>query len=345
MALGIHVLNILLLRSVIIGFNSTRSYWLALLAYGVNPLHLISLNWLTQTDLELAVTFSLLTILFYRKALESKRPGYWAASLTTFSLALLSHEIASVIPIFLVLWFGLNKQLIIFLTLAFAAVLGKYAINPFPLEQDYSISFSPIGLLSRAKWYLFRAVGLPEGIRNLSQWQIAISLLFPLTLISTYKTRLLSGLSIFLLGLLPVIGFSRHPLSSYATLALAVLAIQLASTHPSRVDKLSVKKVAFQYLGLVLPAFFYVNFLTLNHWTTHRAQVARQVTHELKAYPDLVDLKAVHVVSQSNQINQEVYFATLEGKQLRVLTKNSQLKLTFEAFTERDKESFTIKLL
>jgi len=54
--------------------------------------------------------------------------------------------------------------------------------------------------------------------------------------------------------------------------------------------------------------------------------------------------ESVHVVSDNNEINKEIYFATLEGTQLGVLSNNPNLTVTFAAFDQEPPDAIKIKL-
>lgn len=311
--LGIHTLNIFLLFRLLIicSKKSNLSMIFFLLAiYGLNPLHFVALNWLTQIDLEIAVSFSLGSLLIYRKRKF--------IALLLFALGMLSHEITAILPVAMAMLYGLNLWIGIMLGLAGIIGIGKYLINPFPLTQDYSIGLEPWALFNTIKWYLLRSLMVPEGVKGLPGFLKYLSSIPVILIMLVFRLRLTRGLMLFVVALTPVLLLSKHSMAAYAVLALALMVIILARDS----KKLLINKYALILFSLLIGItfFFTIEDIHDKHWSTERGIISRRIGQEYMI-SNGEGRKKIQEASVDYTNNQEIYFATMMGKQLEVMSR------------------------
>lgn len=319
MALGVFALNIALLYTIMKEINKRSAFdWIALWLFAFNPIHFVALNWLTQVDLEIATLFALLTIFLFTTSTKERNIVAMIGAFLSFILGLLSHEITSAVP--LVLFFWQRKSLKVYLMGLTAALvlIGKYSLNPFPLVGDYSLAPSLRTVLSTVKWYMFRAVGIPEGIKQ-APMGLKLAAFVPLFVIIARRAhRLIPGLFIFTLSLVPVLLLSRHFLSSYAVVALALMAIEVSRDR--LVKESSATRFVLLFGGFVIPSLIVVSFLWEHHWSTSRGQLARAMTSQFYRASDQQE-REIRQMSTDYQNHPETYFATMFGKQFEVISR------------------------
>ena len=314
----IHLFNVWLLSKLLnIRDCDRRLKYFLLTFYAVNPAHFVALNWLTQINLEIAVAFSLLTILLWKRTIFS---------FFLFLGALLSHEIVVLLPVFMALESSKGPtsprrgrvllKSAMFLCFGVLVLIVKYLINPFSSQSDYSLSLDLPGLLATSKWYLLRAFVIPEGIRNFPIWLIILSLIPGLILILLFRQKLARGLGIYLLGVLPVLEFENHFLAGYAVFGIVLMIIELGK------NKVVARKIfwVLSTIAIILFSASFTYFNYSNHWSTGRGTVSRQLTQEY-TWADFNGKKEVLSRSKDFENNSEVYFASMIGKQFQVLDR------------------------
>ncbi|MCL4397618.1 hypothetical protein M1403_01175 [Patescibacteria group bacterium] len=220
--------------------------------------------------------FSLGALFYFLAAYLYLKPGI-AATVATFLvtiLAIFSNELALTLPfIFLVLsWhFGSwSKRLVGSFVLAGFYFVAKLKIIGLPRVSDYSYSLSGRVLVT-ARWYLFRGLNLPEGVRfeagNVILWLFLV-LIFLMTigLMRYFSLRqpharilLLSGVW-FIVAAAPFYFLPNHMSSYYLTMALfgpALFVGEIVSESWLRATVLPV------YLWLTIVG---LEFLSRTHW-------------------------------------------------------------------------------
>ena len=118
----------------------------------------------------------------------------------------------------------------------------------------------PAAVFAAIRWYLLRALMIPEGIRNLPVWVMILSLIPGLILTLMFRQKLARGLGVYLLGVLPVLGFGSHLLAAYAIFGIALLAIELGKT-----TVVSRSATILASLTVLLTSLLFVYFNYLNH--------------------------------------------------------------------------------
>lgn len=316
MGLVIHFVNIWLLWKLLA--EKSRNRFAAVMWYAVNPLHFVALNWLTQINLEITVIWTLLSLLSARNCRRS-----WLG-FVFYMAALLSHEIALLLPLFLFFW-RRNRRFIWWLAVGVAVFATKYLINPFPLDEDYQVVFAFNSWFSQFRWYLWRALGLVEGWKNLAVEYRLVGLGLPLWLVWRWRWGIIPAVTAYFIGLGPVLALTSHPLEAYGTVGAVLMVLLLAKHFRGRPGK-----KMFDLFWLIMVSGIIVREIYPNHWTTRRSEISREVTEKMTAVFSKND--NWYITSETEAINREVYFATLEGIQLQVISARPDLKITFSAF-------------
>lgn len=308
LAFLIHVINILLLWKLL---KSRSARFLLVTLYAVHPLHFVALNWLTQTDLEIAVLFSLLTIRFWRKTV---------VALPCFLAALLSHETAAVVPVFLIMHDLKVKgssfvKSALFFIVAIFTLIAKYAANPFPFKADYAMKIDLFTSISTVKWYILRVLFLPEGVRLFPLWIQICSIVSLICIVLFFRFSLIRPLVIFSIGLAPVLFLSSHSFSVYALIPLLFFVLELDRVLRRNTSMTFMFAISF---ALILTSFFIIRSAYSSHWTTTRGRVSQSL---MSVYASLDDQKKGQLKRQTltPDNNYEVFFSTMKGRQFFVL--------------------------
>lgn len=311
--LGIHVLNIFLLFRLLIFRDKNLDLpiiFLFLAMYGLNPLHFVALNWLTQIDLEIAVGLSLGTLLIYKK--------HRILAIMPLILAMLSHEIALVVPFMAGILYGWSGLIGIMLVVVGLIGAGKYLLNPFPLTHDYEIGLNPVSIINTIKWYWLRALSIPEGVKELPVFLKYFSLTPALLMVSIFRLRLIKGLGFFIIGLIPVLLLTKHAMAAYAVLALALMVMTtgINASHQLKNHCLTI----LAGLTITVASFFVIQNIHQTHWSTNRGELAKTIGQEYKT-SDKEGKERIKKSSGDYINNSEIYFATMMGKQFEVMSR------------------------
>ena len=195
------------------------------------------------------------------------------------------------------IWFKQKRIAVIGLIAGLSLIGAKFLVNPFSSNADYTVSTNILGIISTLKWYGLRALFIPEGIRNFPVWLTIASLAPALFLLLIFRQRLIKASGIYLLGILPVLGFGSHLLAAYAIFGIALMAIELAKTNvipailrqaqdgEHRRTKAGIYLNRFRVkpgmiMGLLSvmmlsSSFLFVYFSYPNHWSTTRGIISK----------------------------------------------------------------------
>lgn len=244
LGLLVHLLNIILLWKLFRYFPAeqgpasrdkilSNTKLFLLLFYAVNPAHFVALNWLTQVDIEIAVSLALVSTYILRPGLYGKGQAFLLqiCGVVLYLLGVLSHEIVAFLPVVWWIWFKQKRTAVLGLIAGLSLIGAKFLANPFSSNADYTISINILGIISSLKWYGLRALFLPEGIRNFPVWLAAIGLVPAIFLMLIFRQKLVDGVEIYLLGVLPVLGFGGHLLAAYAVFGIALMVIELGRVN------------------------------------------------------------------------------------------------------------------
>ena len=282
--------------------NKTKAKFLSLM-YIVSPLHFVSLYSITGSYFLFGLFYFLLTFLLWLKFEITKKNKFYFLSLFFFVLAVFSSEITAIFPLLILTIFGFKKRLKIF-TPYFLTVFLNLLINIFlagaPKVSAFQMKLTAFPSLLR--WYLLRAFGLPEGVKNGYSWEkTIIYLLFGALLIITiaglikilsrrglYKISekntsevkssdtsevnrrktILKYLIWILIGGLPFYFMPYHLNSMYIGISFLGFMLLLGKLFKRRLF------LCFSLLYILL-SFFSVRLLAHTHWTVRRSQLAK----------------------------------------------------------------------
>lgn len=198
-----HALNVVLFYAVAIGLISRcpglepmSRWWIRFAAatgallFGVHPLRVESVAWITERRDVVAGAFFLLTILAYLKAARSepgrRRPGWWGLAIAAFALSLLSKAWGITLPVVLLLldryplgrWSSENRRRLLLEKVPFLLLAAGAAVAAV-LAQDHAEathSWAEHGLADRLLqagfgigFYLYKTL-----------WPASLSPLYPL---------------------------------------------------------------------------------------------------------------------------------------------------------------------
>jgi len=365
----VHLLNIILLWKLFRYFPAeqgpasrdkilSNTKLFLLLFYAVNPAHFVALNWLTQVDLEIAVSFALASIYLLRSDL-SVRQGQTlldvakkTGALLLFLFGILSHEVVVFLPVVWWVWFKQKRMAVLGLISGLSLIGAKFLANPFSSNADYTVSTNISGILSTLKWYGLRALFIPEGVRNFPYWITIGSLITPVLLILIFRQKIIKGMLFYFLGILPVLGFGSHLLAAYAIFGIALMVIELSSSRACREIQRSdldrPDSVGARFLGfarndtiyllmlvLILSSMIFIHFNYSNHWSTTRGIVSQRLTSEyfisgVERRPEIL------ARAENFKENHEIYFSSMMGRQYEVLDRGGRGIIDFLFYRSND---------
>lgn len=230
----IHIINSLLVFWFL--FLLTKKIPVAIIAgliFGIHPLHVESVAWITERKDVLYGLFFLTSIIFYINYLYKKTKKFYLLSLILFIFSLLSKPSAISLPFILLvidyfhskrfsktMWLEKIPLFLISLFFTILAFLGQRSVGAVPADFLHSILVNIIHSLRILLFYLYKTV-LPTKLSSLypppdiiDQWASKIFLFAPLIIaglsilliISGKKThKVIFGGLFFVFAILPVI--------------------------------------------------------------------------------------------------------------------------------------------
>ncbi len=241
--------------------ESNRKAILAAFFYALNISLFAEFFWIATSYFSIGAFFFFLTLWFYL----DKKPFL---ATVAFILALGSNEMALVLPgIFLLVgWYKRfwPKYLWPFLLSLPLLLWLRLQLGGLPKAADYRLVFSPRAFAT-FRWYLLRALNLPEGVQRSSFWLyglFAVLLVFLATkTVFHWRPRLMVfGLVFFILGALPFYFLPNHMSSYYLSMALFGPALIFG-------EVVSGRKATIILCGVyLLLTILGLNFLSQTHW-------------------------------------------------------------------------------
>ncbi|OGG00990.1 hypothetical protein A2153_05980 [Candidatus Gottesmanbacteria bacterium RBG_16_38_7b] len=195
-------------------------------------------------------------------------------STVSYIAALLSNEVLFVFPLLLILTFYYfrkwKKFFAVFLSLDIIYLILKTSVFGLPKSSSYTTSL--FAFLPLVRWYLFRALNLPEGIKRSSDYSIFILFILFLILFAYgffyyIKSRKINyrlfifSLLWFFMAALPFFFLPNHMSSFYLTVSLFAVCLVFAeifSVNPKILISALIVYFLLTWRGLT--------FLSQTHW-------------------------------------------------------------------------------
>ncbi len=318
LGLSVHLMNIVLLWKLL----RSKNFFL-MLFYAVNPVHFVALNWLTQVDIEIAVSFALVSMHLLRSNLSVRQSWTFldiirkVVGFILFLFGVLSHEVVAFLPVVWWIWFKQKRMAVIGLAAGLSLIAAKFLANPFSSSADYTISTSILGFISTLKWYGLRALFIPEGVRNFPLWLTIGSLIPAVILVLIFRQKFIRGMGFYFLGILPVLGFGSHLLAAYAIFGIALMAIELGRDNANIRPGMTMILLSVM---MALSSVLFVYFSYSNHWSTARGIISQRLTNEY--FISGVERRS-EILSRAGDFkeNPEIYFSSMMGRQYEVLDR------------------------
>jgi tetratricopeptide (TPR) repeat protein len=246
---GFHLVNVVLhIANTVLLFwvlkRCSKSLWPSFFVaalFGLHPLHVESVAWVTERKDVLSMLFWMLTMLSYVRYVERRTAWRYITVCVTFALGLMAKSMLVTLPLVLLLmdywplkrlWpedkkngFAVGHLLLEKLPLAVMSVLacavtviaqksgGSVAkISVVPLDQRIGNALvSYCQYLVKTFWPVDLAVYYPHPIKSLAGWEVAaafaVLLAITIVVILLHRRYLLVGWFWYLGTLVPVIGF------------------------------------------------------------------------------------------------------------------------------------------
>lgn len=248
--------------------KSPQTSLLAVFFWATNVSLFANFYWTSISYFVFGPFFIFLTGVFF---LENSKRGTFL-SLLFFTAAILSNELALVVPVLLAIfvWFlRLSwRKLIPALVLGSIFLFLKIFWIGFPTNSSYRLAINK-DVLATAKWYVLRSLNLPEGADRAGIILIALFVIFLSILLISFwfyfrskklKPRfMLFCLAFFIVGALPFFFLPGHMSSYYLTVALFGPALIYAET-------LNKKLLSAGIIIYILLTIFGLQFLSETHW-------------------------------------------------------------------------------
>lgn len=307
--LGIHLTNIYLVFILI--RKIFKQNFLALLVaffFGISATHTSTLNYLAGgVESSGALTFALLTFIFYLKFLQDQKIKFYLFSFLFFALSLASHEIIITAPFVLAAYKPKNlvKLLPFFALSAAIFYIDIFKIGLSPAEQQYQAVFDPKKILHSLSWYSTWAFGLPEMLidfvlpgaklnPNLMRYwgnyyaviffSAGVAFLILMTRLFFLNRKSFFAVIWFIIALLPVILLPAHKSTHYLIFALVgfwsfILLLAL---------NLSKKWLTVFLILLFILQVTSIKLGEKTYWAATRGKQAQKLLTDIKSrYPTL----------------------------------------------------------
>ena len=239
--MGFHIFNI-----VLHAFNTVmlwhilcklrfRYAWVAAAIFGVHPVHVESVAWITEIKNLQSTFFFMLTLICYLNFLYSQKKRWYIFSLLIFLLALLSKTSVVMLPLILLLyhWWSeeslsktslLNAVPFFVLSALFSAVTVWFQYNRAgAMGESWSVEYlERVAIAGRAVWFYMGKLILPLDLTFIyPRWSmdpgkassyVPVTALLSVFIILWNRRRswgrpLLAGSGYFVINLFPILGF------------------------------------------------------------------------------------------------------------------------------------------
>lgn len=342
----IHILNSAIVYQISLKFikNSLKAKLISIM-YAVSSIHFVGLYSISGSYFIFGVFFALLSFIFWLKYIELRKKYLYFGSLFFFLLSLFSAEIAILLPFIYLISGILKKRDFSKLIPNFLLIIINLFINYFyagaPKTETYTIKLS--SFFSLFKWYLLRAFGLPEGIKNGYQWEIFfLYLCFIFLLIIVFytiitkrsllikKKKQLGQFSLWIIiAAFPFYFMPNHLNPIYFSLSFLGFLLLIALVIP--------QKTFNYFFGIFISmSFIGINLLLHTHWTVNRSILAKSWINKISSeYSDKPKDKII-ISLPNKQTKDELKIIFQGSKALQLFYKDNNLETIYEVNKSND---------
>lgn len=304
--------------------------------YGVSAIHYILMFWAATYAFVLGPTFFFSSFILYILSEQKRKNVYYLLSVGIFFVGLLINEMVVILPAILFLYqLYLRKleikKLLPFFSIAFFIFLLRFFIFPPPVTGSYQVGLGK-EIFINLRAYLLWSFNWPEEMKAqfvslfkfnpqfvkeftwylgsfLTTFFISILLMFviPVVLLISkakwyFANLFIFSFSWFVIGLLPIIFFTKHSFSYYLPISLVGLLLFGVSTFGylhEIIYKVS-KPLAFILIFVLLANWTFSTFVTIDfnskiHWAPRRAALSKVLVEEAKRKDPLPSKNMVNV--------------------------------------------------
>lgn len=344
-AFGIFLLCICLIYNLVWTLSGKKTLALiTALLYGTASFHFMALSWISLTWNYITLAFFLLSLKSLITFQNTKVKKYLVWAFLLFLLCLLSSEFALTIPffaagIFLAKESKLNfksvkyyfKMLLPFFAAIFFYLMFRIFVLPLPAQGVYKPQIG-IHILKDYVWYFLWTINLPEMFKyhlrfsNLSLtnefmdatrdiltktiflfFTEAVLIIYCLvkSIRSINKKVAAICITLFLIGLAPVISLPNHSYPYYLTVAsipvIYLLSLVIYNTIRTGNKKLNVTIGGLTLFFWILLSYSNQDFNRRTHWVAAEESVSRKITQNLINGKKITP-KIVYIYPSSNLV-------------------------------------------
>lgn len=312
------------------------------LMYVVSPIHFIGLFSITGSYVIFGLFYTWLSIWLWLKFESAHKPRFYLFSLASFILAVFSAEISAGLILVIFLISKLKKKIILLLPFGLL-ILINLIINKFwaGAPQNDAFSFQLKSLPQTFRWYLLRALGLPEGIKNGYWWEklsLYLGLIFFIIVIiySTIKNRkilyqkrisLLKYLLWIIVGAIPYYFMSNHLNPIYFSLSLVGFFLLISTIILEKYIKITL----FIFIAMSIVG---VNLLFHTHWTVNRSNLAKTWVTKIFAHPENDKENQLVIKVPNADFRDELMITLSNSRAGQLFLKRSTLSVEYELETK-----------
>lgn len=336
----IHIINSWLVYKI--SARLLKDNWkgkLISLMYVTSAIHYMGLYSITGSYFLLGIFYFLLSFWFYLQYCLNKKTFFYILSLFSFILGIFSSEIVVVLPIVILILFFTKK--IIFQLLPYLFITGlnlsiNFLFAGAPKTQTFKLQLG--GFPTTFRWYILRALGLPEGVKNGYAYEKIIifslfSILIFIILLGILANRKLLKKKFILIaksllwmffGAFPFYFLPEHLNPIYFTISFLAFSFLLAIILGKRLLLL----YTIIFMGL---SFYSVRLLLHTHWTVQRSNLARQwltSTPTLKLAVNNRNKLIINVPDKTTR--QELGITLQESKAWQLYYQNPKLEVEYQ---------------
>lgn len=270
--LGYHLLGFVIFAATLVLVYKTAFFFtgnpgqssIITLLYATNISLFANFFWIANSQFIIGgFLFFLTFLLFYHKR-------FFPLAIPVFLIGLASNEqilmLILVLPVISFFWkkpFAKNA-FIVLCALGIIWVGLRTLLFKLPVNPDYTISLNPIVAVQTFRWYILRALNLPEGIKLTADrlfTGVWILFLFSLIRRKVNWKLILTGVFWFIVTLGIFIFLPKHMSAHYLTVALFGGSLIISELLPKR-NMLFAVALVF-YLFLTIRG---LDFLSRTHW-------------------------------------------------------------------------------